>query len=223
MFAGHVGVALVIGCVERRVNVGVFVTAALLLDFLLWLFILLGWESVNIPDDFSSTHQPHFVFPYSHGLLAVGAWSVGAGALALLLCPDVKEARWGIAALVAVAVFSHWLIDVLVHRSEMPVTTSTSATVGLALWNNMPVALVVEAALVALGLCCFLPQSGLTRGKSLALGVPILIVLMFTVIGMTVAPPPPSASAMAVSSWVTLVVVCGLIAWLGRLPRDERI
>jgi hypothetical protein len=44
MLAGHVGVALAIGRIERRVNVGVFVTAALLLDIWLWLFILLGWN-----------------------------------------------------------------------------------------------------------------------------------------------------------------------------------
>lgn len=223
MFAGHIGVALVIGRVERRVNVAVFVTAAFLLDFVLWLFILLGWESVYLPDDYSTTHQPQFVFPYSHGLLAAAGWSILAGALALPLYSYLKEARWRTPALVAVAVFSHWLLDALVHRPEMPLTTSTSATVGLALWNNMPVALVVEAVLVTLGLCLFLQQSRLARGKSIALGVLILIVLMLTVIGMAVAPPPPSASAMAGSSWMTLVVVCGLIAWLGRLPRDERI
>jgi len=223
LFAGHVGVALVIGRVERRVNVGLFVTAALLLDFVLWLFILLGWESVNMPDDFSTTHQPHFVFPYSHGLLAAAGWSLLAGALALPLYSYLKEARWRTAALVAAAVFSHWLLDALVHRPEMPLTTSTSPTVGLALWNNMPVALAVEAVLVALGLCLFLPHSGLARQKSIALGVLILIVLMFTVIGMTVAPPPPSTSAMAGSSCVTLVVLCGLIAWLGQLPHEERI
>jgi hypothetical protein len=39
---------------------------------------------------------------------------------------------------------------------------------------------------------------------------------VFTAIGMTVAPAPPSALAMAGSSWITLVVVCGLFAWLGR-------
>jgi hypothetical protein len=94
---------------------------------------------------------------------------------------------------------------------------------GLALWNDMLLALAVEAGLVALGLCLFLPHSGLARQKSIALGVLILILLIFTVIGMTVAPPPPSASAMAGSSWMTLVVVCGLIAWLGRLPHEERI
>ena len=82
-------------------NVGVFVTGALLLDFVLWLFILLGWESVNIPEDFSDTHQPHFVFPYSHGLLAAGGWSALAGALVLCLYSRLKEAKWRAAVLVA--------------------------------------------------------------------------------------------------------------------------
>jgi hypothetical protein len=222
LFAGHVGVALVIGRVERRVNVGVFVTSALLLDFVLWLLILFGWESVNIPDDFSTTHQPHFVFPYSHGLLAAGGWSALAGAFALWLYSHLKEAKWRAVVLVAVAVFSHWLLDALVHRSEMPLIGSSSATVGLALWDNMPVALGVEAVIVALGLCLFLPGSGLARRNSSALCVLVLIILMFTVIGMTVAPPPPSVSAMAGSSWVTLIVACGLIAWLGRLPRGKQ-
>lgn len=70
MFAGHLGAALAIGRSERRINVGFFVLAALLLDVVLWLFVLLGWESVIIPPTFSATHQPEFVFPFSHGLVA---------------------------------------------------------------------------------------------------------------------------------------------------------
>ncbi len=221
MFAGHVGVALAIGRVERRVNVGVFVTAALLLDFVLWLFILLGWESVNIPDNFPATHQPHFVFPYSHGLLAAGGWSALAGAFALWLYSHLKKAKWRAAVLVALVAFSHWLLDALVHRSEMPLAGISSATVGLALWNNMSLALGVEALLVVLGLCTFLPGSGLARGKSVSFSMLILIILIFTIVGMTVAPPPPSGSVMAESSLIALVVVCQLIAWLGRLPRER--
>ena len=85
MLAGHIGVALAIGRTERRVNVGVFVAAALLLDFLLWLFILLGAESVSIPPDFQVTRQVEFVFPYSHGLLAAAVWSAAGGVLASML------------------------------------------------------------------------------------------------------------------------------------------
>lgn len=223
LFAGHVAVALAIGRVERRVNVGVFVTSALLLDFVLWLFILFGWESVTIPLDFAITHQPHFIFPYSHGLLAAGGWSAVAGALALPLSSHIKETRWRPAVLVAAAVFSHWLLDALVHQPEMPLVGKSSISVGLALWNNMTVALMLEALLVVLGLCLFLPGSGLARRKSSALCALVLIVLMFTVIGMTVAPPPPSAAIMAGSSLITLAMVCWLVARLGTLSGEQQV
>src|SRR5262249_953901 len=119
VFAGHIGAALAIGRAERAVNVGVFVAAALLLDFLLWLFVLLGWESVTIPADFAGTHQPQFAFPYSHGLLASAAWAVLAGVLALTLCARLRT-RWRVATLVVLAVLSHWVLDALVHRPELP-------------------------------------------------------------------------------------------------------
>ena len=47
MFAGHVGAAMAIGRAERRVNLGALIFAAVFLDFVLWLFVLLGWESVT--------------------------------------------------------------------------------------------------------------------------------------------------------------------------------
>jgi TRAP-type C4-dicarboxylate transport system permease small subunit len=56
MFAGHIGAGLAIGRLERRINVGVFIFAAVLIDFMLWLFVLFGWESVTIPADFAATH-----------------------------------------------------------------------------------------------------------------------------------------------------------------------
>ena len=222
MFAGHIGVGLAVGRAERRVNVGVFVGAALLLDLVLWLLVLLGMEAVTIPVNFASAHQPDFVFPYSHGLLASVLWSTVAGAVALLGCSSRPALKWRVAVLVAAAVFSHWLLDALVHRPELPLTGSTSSVVGLALWNNMPVALGAEATIVAVGLYLFVPGSGMSRGRSIALTVLTLVVLAFTGAGMTIAPPPPSALAMAGSSLATLGVVCALFCWLGGHPRDGR-
>ena len=222
MFAGHVGAALAIGRAERRVNVGAFVLAALLLDIVLWLFVLLGWESVTIPANFTSTHQPEFVFPYSHGLLASVVWSAAAAAAASVSCARLGPSRWRAAALIALAVFSHWVLDVLVHQPELPLTGAGSPKVGLGLWQNMPAALVAEAAVVAAGLWLFVPGSGLSRGKSFLLVALGLVILAFTVVGMTIAPPPPSASVMAASSLVTLVVVCALACWLGRRHREPQ-
>jgi len=218
MFAGHVGAALAIGRSDRRINVGVFIFAAVLIDFLLWLFVLLGWESVTIPANFASTHQPEFVFPYSHGLLANIAWSALAGITFYLLYPRLAEAKFRAASLVAAAVFSHWLLDALVHVPGLPVAGTGFVKVGLGLWQSMPVALLVEAIIAAAGLYLFLSGAGLSRAKKLGFTVLCLVVLVFTIVGMTVAPPPPSINAMAVSSLITIVIVCTLAGWLGRRP-----
>lgn len=216
MFAGHIGVALAIGRVERRVNVGAFVAASLLLDAVLWLCVLLGWERVEIPADFARTHQPRFGFPFSHGLLAALMWSAFAAALAWGAWPALRGSRWRAAALLAAAVFSHWLLDALVHRPEMPLAGAASPMVGLGLWDAMPVALLIEAALAVTGLSLFAAGANWSHQRSLMLTALVLVVLTFTVVGMTVAPPPPSAQTMAASSLVTIAVVCGLFAWLGR-------
>lgn len=222
MFAGHIGVALAAARIEPRVNVGMFAAASLLLDLLLWLFILVGWESVAIPADFPQTHQPQFVFPYSHGLLASFVWSTLAGALVFLL-PKIRAGEKSRSAiLVAGVVLSHWLLDALVHRPELPVTGAASHLVGLELWNDMPVALLVEAALVLVGTLLFLPSCGLSRPKKLALAALNLLVLAFTAAGMTVAPPPPSVAAMAGSSLATIILVCVLIGWLGSGARERQ-
>jgi hypothetical protein len=218
MFAGHVGAALAIGRAERRVNVGVFVVAALLLDIVLWILVLLGRESVAIPADFASTQQPEFIFPWSHGLLASVAWSALAALVAWIAYPRLGSARGRAALLIAVAVFSHWLLDALVHRPELPVAGTASYKVGLGLWNSLPLALAAESVIVVAGLALFMRGTRLSRGKSLALAAFSLLILAFTVVGMTVAPPPPSAQAMAAGSLVTLVLVVAVACWLGTLP-----
>jgi hypothetical protein len=222
MLAGHIGAGLAIGRIERRVNVGVFIAAALLLDMALWLFILIGWESVSIPADFIHTHQAEFVFPWSHGLPAGLAWSAAAAAAAFFGCAHPGEDRMRAAALIGAAVFSHWLIDALVHVPELPLAGAGSPKVGLGLWQSMPWALALEAAIVVAGLLLFLPGSALPRGQKLWLAGLALLVLVFTILGMTVAPAPPSAIAMAGTSLLTLVVICALAHRFGRLRQAER-
>ncbi|MEW5974370.1 MAG: hypothetical protein AB1898_01065 [Acidobacteriota bacterium] len=215
MFAGHAGIALVFGRARRQVNVGVFIFSALLLDVVLWLFVLVGWESVTIPANYSSTHQPEFVFPHSHGLLTGVIWSA-ALALAVYFWNTRSQLRLGAAVWVGLAVFSHWPLDFLVHVPELPLVGATSPKVGLGLWQNMPVALGIEALLVVAGIGLYWPDSNLSRARKLGLSALLLIVLGSTIIGMTVAPPPPSAVAMAGTSLVTILAVCSLAWWLGR-------
>jgi len=217
MFAGHIGAALAIGRAEPRVNVGVFVAAALLPDLLLWVFVLLGCESVSIPADFADAHQAWFTFPYSHGLLASFFWSALAGVFAFFIYSSV-EGKWRVAALVAAAVLSHWALDAIVHRPELPLLGPASRSVGAGLWNHMRAALSLEASIVIVGLWLFISGTALTRARSFALVALTLLTLIFTAAGMTLAPAPPSAAAMAISSLATLALVCAAAYWCGRLP-----
>lgn len=220
MFAGHLGAALAIGRAEPRVNVGVLAAAALLLDVILWQLVLIGWESVIIPADFARTHQPVFEFPYSHGLVAAAVWSALAGGVVLAWQAIRGTASPRSALFVAGAVSSHWVLDAIVHAPQLPLLAGTSHRFGAGLWNNMPVALLLESTLAAAGLWLFLRGAGLPRGRAAGLAALTLLALGSTVLGMTIAPAPPSAHAMAASSLLTIVAVCALAGWLGRSARS---
>jgi len=213
MFVGHVGAAMVLHKAERRVNVGAFIFAALLLDVVLWAFVLLGWEQVRIPGDFATRHQLEFFFPYSHGLVTALGWSLLIAGLALIMVKLPSGDRPRAALLLGAAAFSHWLLDALVHRPELPVLGEASAKVGLSWWNHLPLALAVESALAAVGLWLYVRGGGLsTWEKVRAIGLVGFLIVM-TIAGMTVAPPPPNATQLAASSFSTLIVVIALFLW----------
>jgi len=71
MFAGHVGAALALKRAERRVNLGVLILAALLLDVLLWLFVLAGLEQVIVPADYASRH--YVIYTLFHSSMEIPA------------------------------------------------------------------------------------------------------------------------------------------------------
>jgi hypothetical protein len=218
MYSGHVGAALAIGRAETDLNVGVLVVAALLPDFLLWIFVLCGWEYLVSPANFVRTHQVEYEFPYSHGLVSSFGWSALAGVATLLWYPGARQAKARASGLVALAVFLHWLLDALVRVPELPIAGVSSPRVGLGLWQAMPWALALEAAITLAGLYFFISGSGLSSARKVGLAVLSTAVLVFTVVGMTVAPAPPSAIAVAASSLITLTLVCALACWLGRFP-----
>jgi hypothetical protein len=215
MFAGHIGAALALGRAERGIPLGVMVSAALLLDLLLWGFILAGWESASLPADLAITHQPEFVFPYSHGLVAALVWSAMAGGAVLAWGRGWGASRGRAAVLVALAVGSHWILDALVHVAELPVAGGNSPKVGLGLWRHLPWALGVESVLTLGGLWLYLSGSPLSTVRKSWLAVLCLSVLAFTVLGMTVSPPPPSVKTMAASSLVAIAGVSALAGWIG--------
>jgi hypothetical protein len=215
MFLGHIGVGLGLKRAAPSVNAGLLVAAALLPDLVLGLFVLAGVEAVQLPPDFAQRHYLTFDFPYSHGGVATGVWSLLAGAVAW----GLLRARIGLggAAVVALAVASHFLCDVVEHVRGLPLAGPGSPLLGLGLWRTMPLALALEVALAALGLWLYARAS---RG-AFPWGLVLLVTLVAAVAlpGQLLASTPPSPRTLAVT-WLLEAPLLGL--WVGLLERRRR-
>ena len=116
MFIGHYAVGFASKRVAPRVSLAWFVAGATLLDLLFPLFVLLGWENARfVPADTPFLRISLDNYPWTHSLLMAVVWSVGFA----LLCWAVTRAR-GAALVAGAAVFSHWVLDFITHRPDMP-------------------------------------------------------------------------------------------------------
>jgi hypothetical protein len=222
MFVGHVGVALGLHRAERRVHPAALIAGAMLLDLLLWVFVLAGWEQIELPTDYSRHHYLMFVFPYSHGLLATLLWAGLAWGIVVAGLRSWRSARWRIAGVMALAVLSHWALDALVHVRGLPIAGDTSPRIGFGLWDKTLAAGLVESAITVAGCWYFFRGLLVRRAWAIALVVVVALLLTMTVAGETVGGAPPSMRSLAAASLVSnlvVVLVCGWVA--AKTPEDR--
>src|SRR5437899_8983271 len=120
MFVGHYGISFAAKRLDKTIPLWVLFLAVQLLDLGWGVFVPLGIEKVRIvPGITASNPLDLYYMPYTHSLVAALAWSGFA-----FLCAKVfgsASLRAGRSALfLALAVLSHWLLDLLVHRPDLP-------------------------------------------------------------------------------------------------------
>lgn len=195
MFLAHFGVGFGAKAAAPKVSLGSLFLAAQFLDLLWPTLLLLGLERVAILTD-GSRHPPlDFVhYPISHSLLAVVGWAALVAATYLL----VRRSRVG-AAVLGLAVVSHWLLDLVVHHPDLPLVPGGGVHLGLGLWSSPALATALELALFAAGLALYLRA---TRAKD-AIGSwalwSLVGALLAIQVGNAFGSPPPSVAAVA---WV---------------------
>jgi hypothetical protein len=210
MGVGHLAAGLMLKKVDQRINLGFLFFAALLSDFLLGIFYYFGLEKAYIPPNYSQLHYLTFTFPYSHGLVATFIWS----ALVFILAASLRNSGTKIGIILAIAVFSHFILDAIVHIPELPVLGAQSVKLGFGLWNHMPIALALEIFLVLIGLVLYLQGLKQKTFRS-KYGVLILMLIFsaLTVMGMT-SSVPPNLNAVAISWIAAPLIFSGLGFWL---------
>jgi hypothetical protein len=212
---GHYSVALALKRVEKRVSLGWLFLATQLLDILLFLFVLLGVERLRIVESFTpSTHFELEFIPYTHGLVGSLVWAaVGYVAVRLVPAKD-KVKRKRVALVIAAAIFSHWVLDLIVHTPDLPLLGDDSPKLGLGLWNYAFVTFVLEALLLLAGLWLYLRDTKAEKvsGKvgMIAFAVVLIAMSAFIIFG----PPPESPNSMVISALVLYLASTGIAFWL---------
>jgi hypothetical protein len=202
MLLGHYAVALGAKRVAPKSSLGTLVFAAQFADLVWPIFLLVGWEQVRIVPGITRVTPLDFVaYPYSHSLLAQVLWGIGIAAVYFGVRREPRSA-----VVLALCVPSHWLLDYIVHRPDLPLVPG-GRRYGLGLWNYLPATLAVELTLLAIGIALYLTQ---TRAKDhvgqYALWS-LLILLLLIYIGAMFGPPPPNERAIAISAlalWLTV-------------------
>jgi len=212
MFVGHYGVSFAAKRVDRSIPLWVLFLAVQFLDVLWAPCILLGIEKVRITPGITATNPLDLYYmPYTHSLLAAMVWSCVGGFVYQLVA---RPARRQSSALVGAAVFSHWILDFVVHRPDLPLYDN-SAKVGLGLWNIPALALGLEAALLFGGLWLCLRGRRAHLLGTLAFGIVMLAIQAYVFFG----PPPTSDRAAASTALIAYAVFAVVIWWL----QDRRV
>ena len=215
MFLGHFGLGLAAKKAAPAVSLGALFAASQFADLLWPTLVLLGVEQVRVQPGITAVTPLDFVsYPYSHSLLMLCVWGVAFGAIYAAL----RRARPGAAITIALLVVSHWVLDVVVHRPDMPITPWGAERFGLGLWNSVPGTLVAEFGLLVFGVTLYL---GTPRARTLAGTIGFWSLVAFLVIvylASTFGPPPPSAAAVAWSAQAMWL----LVAWGYWVDRSRR-
>lgn len=153
MIAGHIGVAAAAKSFDRKLPIWALLIATFFIDIVFAVLWLLGRESMEAREGTDGGYgNLAFSIDYSHSYV---------GAILLAFVFWIISARWFGARggfILGAVVFSHWMLDLIVHRPDMPLMLGNMGQlpyVGLGLWDAPWVAMIFEALLVIGGVIIY--------------------------------------------------------------------
>ena len=193
---------------KSRIPLWLLFIAVQFIDVLWSIFVLLGIEKVRIvPGITASNALDLYYMPYTHSLLGVLCWSV----LAYVVCqlvPGLRGKRTGL--ILATAVFSHWILDLIVHRPDLALYDSVGK-MGFGLWNYRGAAFALEMAML-FGGAAMLYRTATHRVRLVGF---VIFLAALQVFGTFFFPPPPSDHAAAMTALGSYIVLALAAWWVG--------
>ena len=211
MFIGHFGVALAGKRVAPRTSLAILFLAAQFLDVLWPVFLLLGFEHVRVVPGITRVQSLDFYdYPYTHSLTMALRWALAFGLIYYLIRRYVAGA-WVVGGLV----LSHWFLDWIVHRPDLPLWRG-GPKVGLGLWNSWAASISVEAILFGVGIWMYLSSTRARDGMGVYGFWALVGLLCLGWVGALFGPPPPGVHQLAVGALVMWIVFIPWAWWVDR-------
>jgi hypothetical protein len=222
MFVGHYSVAFAAKSEKNKIPLWGLFVAVQFLDYIWATLVLLGVEKLRVIKGFTAGSMLDSYFhPYSHSLITAILWSVTAAIGYQPLCGWLGyTCKKSAALIVGLAVFSHWILDLVAHPRDLPIYDN-KLKVGFGLWNYRDPEFALEIVLLAGGIMLYLGRNVLSTVRKTA-AIAFGLVLIVVQIGDTYVPRTPlSDKATAVGVWIfyTLFVI---IAFLLENVRGRR-
>ena len=204
MFIGHIAVGFASKRFAPRTSLGLLVAAAMFADLLWPVLLAFGLERVRIDSTARWSNLDFVSYPWSHSLAALIFWAtVCAG-----IYWAVTRYRPG-AVLIWIGVVSHWVLDWITHRPDMPLWPG-SALYGVGLWNSIAGTMTVELAMLAAGLWLYLRATRAGDRIGLYAMAAFVALIVYIEISSPFGAPPPSVSAMV---WMSVIAEPILLVW----------
>ena len=152
MFIGHYGIAFALKKYAPKTSLGILFVAAQLADIVFFILVPLGIENLRIIPGFTEASPfDLYNYPITHSLLGALAWAIGTYLVVrfiLLRNSNDSIYRPRLALVLSVAVFSHFLLDFVVHTPDLLLIPGFDISIGLGLWNSIIATVVVELAIL---------------------------------------------------------------------------
>lgn len=214
MFIGHFGLGFGAKTLAPRVSLGTLFLSAQFIDLLWPTLLLLGVERVRIAPGATAVTPLDFEhYPISHSLAAVIGWALLVGSLHFLLRRNRRNAL-----IVAALVVSHWLLDLLVHRPDLPVLPDDRLFVGLGAWSSLGLTLLIELPLFFAGLWLYARSTAAADAKGSWLLWSLVALLLLIYAGNLFGGPPPNVEAIIWAGHLQWL----LVAWAYWIDRHRR-
>jgi len=206
MFIGHFAVGFAGKKFAPRTSLAWLLSAPLFLDLLWPVFVLLGWEQVRIdPGNTRFTPLDFAYYPWSHSLLMSVVWAT----LFAVVYHWMAHYRPGTIA-IWIGVVSHWVLDWVTHRPDMPLYPGGGPRLGVGLWNSIAGTLVVEISMLAVGVWLYVRATRARDRIGRRAFVSYVGLLLVLYIGDRFSGPPPNVAALV---WTGIAAEAILVPW----------